>query len=302
MDKTNTTVDTGNMAHLMEIFARVVGSDCDGENPGDYRNEDGLLICGTCGEPKEAIRNIPIIGERKTRRGCRCQRERFEREDAEREARKRQQEQVERANYCLHFCRTDERFQLSTLDRFESRPENARYLRLARNYVERFDEFKAKNKGLLLWGEPSSGKTFIASCIANALIQRQIPVIVTTMADFAPDAGFATKENEEYQALMAAIGKPDLLVIDDLGSERDSSYKAEQVYKGINRRYESRKPTIITTNLTIGQMQSETDMKRRRIYERVFEMCHPVEVRGINWRWDNAEHDYDEIEKILYGR
>jgi len=75
-----------------------------------------------------------------------------------------------------------------------------------------------------------------------------------------------------------AISRVPMLVLDDLGAERDTSYSAELMYTVINTRYNAQKPTIVTTNLDLAEMQSEEDMWRARIYDRVIEMC-PITIR-----------------------
>ncbi len=46
-----------------------------------------------------------------------------------------------------------------------------------------------------------------------------------------------------------------LLIIDDFGMERAQNTGLEQVYNVIDSRYRSRKPLIVTTNLTLEELQ-----------------------------------------------
>ena len=66
-----------------------------------------------------------------------------------------------------------------------------------------------------------------------------------------------------------------LLIIDDLGAERGTDYALEKVYNIIDSRYLSGKPLILTTNMTLKDMQESEDIRYRRIYDRIFEMCFP---------------------------
>lgn len=104
-----------------------------------------------------------------------------------------------------------------------------------------------------------------------------------------------------------AVVKEDVAVLEKMRdnisqlTERDTPYKMEQVFEVIDSRYGAKKPMIVTTNLSLQQMQNEPNIRQRRVYERIFEVCHPVEFNGPSWRWKAAENDYDEIEKLLLG-
>jgi len=89
------------------------------------------------------------------------------------------------------------------------------------------------------------------------------------------------KERCQY---IASFGKVDLLIIDDLGVERNSEFALEQVYAVIDERYKANLPLIITTNLTPKQMRSVQDVAHARIYSRVLEMCTPILLQGADRR------------------
>ena len=38
-------------------------------------------------------------------------------------------------------------------------------------------------------------------------------------------------------------------------------------------------PIIITTNLSLSEMQNSTDTEQRRIYDRILERCYPIEFK-----------------------
>lgn len=54
----------------------------------------------------------------------------------------------------------------------------------AHSYVEHWSEMKATATGLLLWGNVGTGKSFFAGCIANALLDQGVPVLMTTFPAF----------------------------------------------------------------------------------------------------------------------
>lgn len=91
-----------------------------------------------------------------------------------------------------------------------------------------------------------------------------------------------------------------LLVIDDLGVERDTGYAAEQVFAVIDARCRSNLPTIVTTNLTPQEMDKPETMQYRRIFDRIVEMC-PVSllVDGESRRIRNAQRRKEIARELL---
>lgn len=85
------------------------------------------------------------------------------------------------------------------------------------------------------------------------------------------------------------------------GAERSTDYALEKVYGIIDNRYRAKKPLILTTNLTLRQMQEATDIRYTRIYDRIFEMCYPLEFSGVSWRKREAAQRYEETKKLLEG-
>lgn len=291
------SVDTSKQAALIELAFKAIGSNCDKEVEGDWYDEEGLLVCHVCGERKQVRREIPYLGIRVHPIECACQRKRREAMEAEEQMRKEQAIVDDLFSYSL----IDERFRDSTFANCKENEYNKKPLTIAKNYVAKFDEMFARNKGLLFYGEPGTGKTYLVSCIANALLEKRVPLIVTSILKLTSASGPFSKEAEAQQRLLRKMNAARLLVIDDLGSERSSDYKMEQVFEVIDSRYGAKKPMIITTNMSLDQMKREPDIRKRRIYERIYEVCFPVKFTGPSWRYETAADDYDEIRNLLMG-
>ena len=81
----------------------------------------------------------------------------------------------------------------------------------------------------------------------------------------------------------------DLLVLDDVGAERDSDYMHGRMFEIINARELSGLPLIITTNLNKTDMANARDSTMKRIYSRIRGMCVPIRIDGEDRRVRDAE-------------
>ena len=105
--------------------------------------------------------------------------------------------------------------------------------------------------------------------------------------------------SEDRNKYLASFNYFSLLIIDDLGIERNSEYALEQVYNVVDSRYLSRLPFIITTNLPLAELQAPKDLAHARIYDRVLECCTPICFSGKNYRRDNAAANKTEAARLL---
>ncbi len=286
---------TARMKAMMESFFSNVGSDCRREEEGDYRDENGILYCGKCHTPKEKEHEIPYLGLRRHFCMCACQLQEVEKREEQERIRKEQ----EVVDQLFRYSLVDDRFRASTFENYVVNEENRKAYTIARNYVAKYEEMYKRNKGLILWGTPGTGKTFLASCIANELLRKRIPILVTSILKLTSPTGPFSREMDEQQTFVSKMNQARILFIDDLGTERTTDYKMEQVFEVIDSRYGAKKPMIITTNLHLRSLKEETDMRKRRIYERILEVCFPVHCVGTSWRTQLARSDYDEINALL---
>ena len=257
-------------------------------NEGDYI-KDGLLYCHKCDTPKQC--EVELFGQiRKPMCLCKCEQEK---KAAEEEAKKKQ-EAMERVKRLRKMGFPDSEMENWTFERDDR--SNEKISNMARKYVENFDEMKEKGKGLLLYGTVGTGKTFISACIANALIEKGHPCLVTNFARLTNTISGMFEGKQEY---IDGLDKFDLIVIDDLASERDTEFMGEIVQNIIDARYRTGKPLIVTTNLTSDDLKHPTEIRKQRIYSRLFEMCVPVEVKGKDRRKEKLKQDYKSMEDLL---
>ena len=132
----------------------------------DYINADtGLLMCGQCHTKKQ--KKISFLGEERIVGClCRCAAEKLEKEREE----YRVEEELLNIQKMKSAGLQDRTFYNYTFDHCDASQENAVY---AKRYVEHFSEMVQTGQGLLFWGNVGTGKTFLAGCIANALLEQK---------------------------------------------------------------------------------------------------------------------------------
>lgn len=266
----------------------------------DYENEEGLLVCGICNEPRQKWMElddpVPENPERKSRikitHTCKCDRERA----AEEERKKQAQYDMEVIQRLRKVSLMDEKFKSSTFDSFKTSKYNEKNLKLCRRFATAFDKMLEKNQGLLMWGNVGTGKSYAAACIANYLLEQKVPVMMTSLVKILE----TIQPNPESETeVIAKMNRAKLVIFDDLGAERNTDYALEKIYNIIDSRYRKNLPMILTTNLTIDEMQQETDMRYKRIYDRIFEVCYPMQFTGPSWRQKEAFNRFNDMEKLL---
>lgn len=284
------------------VVAGIIRSASEKQERGtnDYVNpDDGLLYCGVCHTPKQCRVNLPCLEKGETKEFiapcvCQCERERTEAEERRRKA----QEDMALIEKLKSRSLMDEKFKAQTFESFRTTKDNGKVLRLCKRYSDGFDEMIEKNQGLLFYGDVGTGKTFSAACIANALLSRKIPVVMTSFVKLLENA---QNFKEDEDKLISRLNKAKLLIIDDLGAERSTDFALEKVYNIVDSRYRARLPMILTTNLELRDMQMASDIRYSRIYDRVFEVCYPVRFTGSSFRKMEAKKRFDEMKAFLEG-
>ena len=256
---------------------------------GDYIGEDGLLVCGKCHTPKQGRYNMPW-GEITPPVLCKCEQERRDREEAERE-RAKLQERIAR-NRRNAFPEAD----MSDWTFSNDDKSNEKVGNIARNYADNFKLMLEKHKGLCFFGSVGTGKTYFAACIANTLLDKGYPVL---MLDFDRIRNTLQSSFEGRQEYLDSFNRCPLLILDDLGMESKSEYMQEIVYSVIDARYKAGLPLIVTTNLTSEQLKNPNEITQQRIYSRILEMCIPVKVEGNDKRREKCKDSFAELSEVL---
>lgn len=270
----------------------------------DYYDDEGFLVCGKCHTRRQVeilmpdLERQPFDPEAKVKVkvpvSCRCRAEK----QRQQELRDQQEKEMRAIDSLKKQSLMDERLRSATFDHFKKTEANAWNLKLCLRYAEHFDEMLEKNQGLLFYGEVGTGKTFAAACIANYLLSLRVPVVMTSFVKLLDSMmGF----KDEDQVMINRLNRAKLLIIDDLGTERSTDTALEKVYNIVDSRYLAQRPIILTTNLSLDEMKKTLDTRYSRIYDRIFEMCYPMQFKGQSWRKAEAARRFDDMKKFLEG-
>ena len=165
-----------------------------------------------------------------------------------------------------------------------------------KKYCENFSDLRKSGKGILLYGTVGTGKSFFAACIVNELVSKGYRCMMTTFSRLANQISSLWEGKQEF---IDDLTRYDLLAIDDLGVERDTEYMNEQITAIVDALYRAKVPLVITSNYSPRQMTGENEIRRKRIYDRLIEQCHPVEMPGESRRIIKGRQDYAEMKKLL---
>ena len=262
------------------------------ENTDDYYGKDGLLYCGKCHTPREAFfaKGVALMGKNKHPVECSCQRT----ERKKQEALINQQKHLDRVRRLKAEGFSDP----AMLDwTFENDNGRSPQMYHAHRYVEQWQAMRSENLGLLLWGGVGTGKSFLAGCIANALMEQEVPVSMTNFARILNELNSSFSGRND---IVDKLCRYPLLIIDDFGMERGTEYALEQIYSIVDSRYRSRKPLIVTTNLTLDEIRHPQNTAHARIYDRLLEMCIPISCIGVSFRKETAQEKLERM-KLLIG-
>lgn len=156
----------------------------------------------------------------------------------------------------------------------------------AREFAEANVSGDRGKKGLFIYGNVGSGKTYLCSAIANYLLEQGKQVLFIVVPDLLDEirASYGGDgEMSEIQVLRYANNAP-VLILDDLGAHNYTEWARNKIYSIINNRLNNEKPTVINSNLNLGQIERYLG---ERTTSRIVELCDiyglfvPKDIRHI---------------------
>lgn len=255
-----------------------------------YVGEDGLLYCKNCLTARQCRIEVYGKGVRTVNCLCKCMVEEREKE----EERRKQQEIKDRIKRYRSIGFSDEEMLAHTFAVDDG--EQPAITRAMKAYVSYFKDFRKDGKGLFLYGPVGTGKSFFAACVVNALIDEGYPCLMTNFSRLTNVINSTWDGKQDY---IDSLSRFSLVAIDDLGVERDTQFMNETVTTIIDSLYRAKVPVIITSNYTPKQLTDEGDIRRRRVFDRLLERCHPIAITGESRRKQKGRSDYMKMKDIL---
>jgi len=253
---------------------------------------DGFLYCTLCGGKRQTKVDLPDGTTMNAPCLCKCMMEKAEeasREQAEKERAMEIEERRSDAFAGMDKCMAG--FTFASDDR-----ANPKVSAGMRNYCENFPRLRREGKGILLYGDVGTGKSFFAACIVNELLSNGYKCRMTSFSRLTNQISALWNGKLEF---IDELTKLDLISIDDLGVERDTEYMNEHITTIVDTLYRAKVPMVITSNFSPQQMTEECDIRRKRIYDRLLERCHPVMMVGKSRRKNMGRSDYREMKSLL---
>lgn len=252
-------------------------------------DKENIPYCEVCHEPLIKFLDKPIGDVKYHPRNCKCKREELEREAKREELEKHRKIVEENTRNCFsQYSMKEWNFSNDTEDND---------LLFFKDYVSHWEEMKEKNAGLIITGEVGVGKSFTAACIANELLEQEVRVKMTNFGTILDDL-YKEVDKTEY---IKALCRYDLLIIDDLSTERDTPFALECIFKVVDERCKQNKPLIITTNLPVEEIRNAKRIDHQRIYDRILLMCIPTEMKGENLRIKKRKEKIKYVEGLHLG-
>lgn len=254
--------------------------------PDEYLGDDGLPHCKKC----KGIRVFVSDDEMWCMHmACECQQE----------AARKEREEEERVRFMEEFhsrkklSLLGERYSEAFFKKAKITEHNREAFEKARNYVEHFDEVLKHNIGLYIYGDNSSGKTFLTACMCNELVWRKNFCVYTNLASILNEirASYDGQGDGECAVLNRLRGY-DFAFLDDLGKEfigrefrpESSKWAEEKLFEILNERYNAQKPTIFSSNYSIEELYTVLGLDKA-IVERINEMStRVIKLEGDDFR------------------
>lgn len=174
---------------------------------------------------------------------------------------------------------------------FKVTDSNKNEVEIAKDYTKKCTENKQEN-GLIITGNTGVGKTHLAASISNELIKEDKIVLMGRLSSLLDMIKETFKDNSKSEnELIELFSNTDMVVIDDLGTEKISQWALDKLYTIIENRNENKLPIIVTTRFDKESLldrfyQSEDEELAEAVIEKLYQFCYGIELKK-----------YDEYEK-----
>lgn len=158
-------------------------------------------------------------------------------------------------------------------------PEQKRVLSACKAYANDFESHLAEGRGLIMVGNPGTGKNHLATAMAKVISARRHTVLRVKAAEFL-DAYWA-KDFAERDAWMREMAGVHLLILDEVGRSSATANAQNAFFRLIDARYEAMRPTMVLSNL---DRQGLIDVLGDAAYDRLTE----AGAKRLTFDWQSA--------------
>lgn len=221
------------------------------------------------------------IGDKWREQGCpECSKLREAEEDAKRQ---RQQTENKRRHIERLYSRSGipPRYTKRTVENFRAEsPEQEKAKESVRRYLLARDEMFKRGAGVIMAGNPGTGKTHLACAIGNAVMQSGKTVLFITVPAMLRKirSSYRSDAKTTEQGEIDSLRDIDLLIIDEIGVQRGTESEEHLIFEVINERYSCFKPTVLISNLN-------TDGIKKYLGERTIDRMREGGGKFIPFTW-----------------
>lgn len=251
----------------------------------EFLNE-GLIYCKKCFTPRICFSED---GEYSARCLCSCQAQK----EKQKEILAIEEKKLLKISEFKKNSLLGKRYENSQFESLDlNRPQSfLNAVKRCKKFCENWHIVKESGSGIYFFGSTGTGKTELTACIANNLISKFVPVLVTNFLEISKRLRDAYSKGDITECdIIQKLVDIDLLIIDDLGAEKivkygdKDSFMQEKIYDIINRRYINKMPTLFTSNYSIEQLMKERGIEQRTV-DRISEMSTAViKLEGASYR------------------
>ena len=268
----------------------------------DEYEQDGYPYCSKCNTARFFKYTKPDGDIILKRAKCECQQQEQDRLDELNKIEERKREFRERQRLSM----IGSKYFDATFESAEITENNKQAFERAKAFVENAKTVIANNIGLYLYGDNSSGKTYLMACICNELVNKGYSCEFTSIPKLLAESGRNLRENRLSQAeIVDNLARKQFVFIDDLGKEflgdrNDYNYnKAERLLlEVLNARYSNGLPTVFTSNYSLDEFIRKFNLDKA-IIERLNEMAtRVIRLDGENFR-QKALQEKNKLAKSL---